>query len=366
MQPDNASAESKRFDDWLWQYSNRITDTKQLSDYLKLSKKETEEIDSCLKKFRMAVTPYYAQLINPDDPLDPIRLQAIPRIEEMNNCINDMADPLNEQGDSPVKGIVHRYPDRVLLLVTYCCAMYCRHCTRRRVVGTTDNTISRHDFQKALEYIKQNPQVRDVLISGGDPLVLDTDTLEWLISSIRSIKTVEIIRIGTRVPVVMPMRIDSQLLNMFKRYQPIWINTHFNHPKEITDKSRRACEAIVDAGIPLGNQSVLLREVNDNANTMSRLLTELVKMRVRPYYLYQCDLSQGISHFRTRVDTGIEIMRALQGNIPGYCIPKYVIDAPNGAGKIPIGYNYVKQFDNNKVIMENYKGETCSYPQPVR
>jgi len=275
-----------------------------------------------------------------------------------------MADPLSEERDSPVPHLVHRYPDRVLLLVTHQCAMYCRHCTRRRLVGEEDRSISERDLEAALDYIRQRPQIRDVLISGGDPLTLSDDRLERIVSALRGIEHVEIIRIGTRVPVVLPMRITPELLAMLKKYQPIWINTHVNHPRELTPETIAACGAIVDAGIPLGNQSVLLRGVNDDAAVMKELLLKLVKARVRPYYLYQCDLSQGLGHFRTDVRTGIEIIRQLTGNISGYAIPRFVIDAPDGGGKIPINPETVLSLDDREVVMLNFAGKTCTYPQP--
>lgn len=354
----------ERWNDWTWQFANRITTVEQLSRALPLSTQEQAEIQTCLGAFRMAITPYYASLIDPADPDDPIRKQAVPSILETRPDPNDLADPLGEMADSPVEHIVHRYPDRVLLLVTMQCSMYCRHCTRRRVVGEEDCAISDAALQQAIDYIRAHEEIRDVLISGGDPLTMGTARLERILSALRSIEHVEILRIGTRVPVVMPMRITSELTDMLKRYHPIWINTHFNHPRELTPEAARACAAIVDAGIPLGNQTVLLKGVNDNAETMKRLLLGLVKMRVRPYYLYQCDLSCGIGHFRTRVETGIEIMHQLTGNISGYALPKYVIDAPGGGGKIPVGYDYVVSKDDREVVLENYRGLTYRYPQP--
>ena len=312
----------------------------------------------------MAITPYYASLIKTSDKNDSLRRQAVPSIEETYPCEDDLSDPLNEEVDSPVAHIVHRYPDRVLFLVTYICSMYCRYCTRRRVVGEGDRIITEKELKRALDYIRSHTEIRDVLISGGDPLVMNTEKLEHIISGLRAIPHVDIIRIGTRVPVVMPMRITAELLEMLKKYQPIWINTHFNHPNEITPDVQRACAAIVDAGIPLGNQSVLLRGINDNAEIMKDLLLKLVHMRVRPYYLYQCDLSRGISHFRTNVDTGIDIIHRLTGNISGYAVPKYVIDAPRGGGKIPINYNYVLSKDDSEIIIENYQGNIYKYPLP--
>lgn len=354
------------WNDWKWQYTHRITNVEALSKVLPLSETEKTDITRCLGLFRMAITPYYASLIDPNDPDDPIRKQAVPAIEETYDCENDLFDPLGEEHDSPVPNVVHRYPDRVLLLVTLQCSSYCRHCTRRRVVGEEDRTITEKRLQAALSYIREHEAIRDVLISGGDPLTMGTEKLEHIISSLREISHVDIIRIGTRVPVVLPMRITDELLSMLKKYQPIWINTHFNHPNELTPEAARACAAIVDAGIPLGNQTVLLRGVNDNAETMKKLMLGLVHMRVRPYYLYQCDLSRGISHFRTRVEKGLEIMHALQGYISGYAVPKYVIDAPGGGGKIPLQYNYVVSRDDREVVLENYIGKRYVYPQPKK
>ncbi len=354
----------ERWNDWKWQFRHRITTTDQLKSILPLTQQEQTEINTCLGAFRMAITPYYASLINPGDPNDPIRMQAVPSILETHVDENDLSDPLGEMSDSPVPHVVHRYPDRVLLLVTLQCAMYCRHCTRRRAVGEEDKPITEAQLQKAIAYIRAHKEIRDVLISGGDPLTMSTEKLEHIISSLRAIDHVEIIRIGTRVPVVLPMRITQELTDMLRNYHPIWINTHFNHPNELTAESARACANIVDAGIPLGNQTVLLRGVNDDANTMKRLLLGLVKMRVRPYYLYQCDLSCGIGHFRTRVEVGIDIMHQLTGNISGYALPKYVIDAPGGGGKIPVAYDYVLNKDDREVVLENYRGQRYRYPQP--
>ena len=354
----------ERWNDWKWQFRHRITTTDQLKSILPLTEQEQTEINTCLGVFRMAITPYYASLINPGDPNDPIRMQAVPSILETHVDENDLSDPLGEMSDSPVPHVVHRYPDRVLLLVTLQCAMYCRHCTRRRAVGEEDKPITEAQLQKAIAYIRAHKEIRDVLISGGDPLTMSTEKLEHIIASLRAIDHVEIIRIGTRVPVVLPMRITQELTDMLRKYHPIWINTHFNHPNELTAESARACANIVDAGIPLGNQTVLLRGVNDDANTMKRLLLGLVKMRVRPYYLYQCDLSCGIGHFRTRVEVGIDIMHQLTGNISGYALPKYVIDAPGGGGKIPVAYDYVLRKDDREVVLENYRGQRYRYPQP--
>ncbi len=347
---------------WKWQLKNRITTVEQLNKILRLSENEKEKISLCLEKFRMAITPYYSSLFDPDDPNCPIRLQSVPTFNELNILPCELNDPLGEEHDSPVEGIVHRYPDRVLFLLTRKCAMYCRHCTRRRMVGEEDFSISRETMDKAIEYIKSNTAIRDVLLSGGDPFILSDSFLENVVSRLREIPHVEVIRIGTRTPAVLPMRITGDLLSMLKKYQPIWINTHFNHPKEITAMAIEACAKIIDAGIPLGNQSVLLRGINDSADILKELLLKLVKNRIRPYYLYQCDVALGISHFRTPVQKGIEIMKNLRGFISGYAVPTYVIDAPGGGGKIPVNPEYLISVDKDCVYMKNYKGKPYSYP----
>lgn len=352
----------KDWSNWKWQIKNRIICATQLDKIIDISIKEREEIDSCLKEFKMAITPYYASLIEPNNPNCPIRNQSIPSIKELLTYPCEMDDPLNEDNFSPVESIVHRYPDRVLFLLTRKCSMYCRHCTRRRVVGEEDFTIGEKTLEGALKYIKDNSDIRDVLLSGGDPFVMSDNFIENVVSRLRQISHVEIIRIGTRTPVVLPMRINDDLLNMLKKYQPIWINTHFNHPKEITEDSIKACEKIVDAGIPLGNQTVLLREINDRADILKELFLKLVKMRVRPYYMYQCDVAKGIGHFRTPVETGINIMQDLRGYISGYAIPTFVIDAPGGGGKIPISPDYLISIDEKQAVMKNYKGDIYRYP----
>lgn len=357
---------SPEWNDWHWQYKNRIVDAEKLSLILDMSETEKKNIAQCLMQFRMAITPYFASLIDPCDLRDPIRMQAVPSISETKVYPCEMVDPLNEDSDSPVKYIIHRYPDRVAFLVTQCCAMYCRHCTRRRLVGEEDNSISKEKTENALNYIRNTPSVRDVLITGGDPLTLCDERLDYILSELRNIKHVEIIRIGTRIPVTMPMRITPDLLSIIKKYHPVWINTHFNHPKELTDAAVEACERIVDAGIPLGNQSVLLKGINDNTDTMKDLLLKLVKYRIRPYYLYQCDLSEGLQHFRTDVRTGIKIIHDLTGNISGLAVPKFVIDAPGGGGKVPMNPQYIVSIDDNKVVMRNYLGKTYEYPQPSK
>ncbi|MEQ2129882.1 lysine 2,3-aminomutase [Caldanaerobacter subterraneus KAk] len=349
---------------WKWQIANRIETVEELKKYLPLSEEEEEAITKALQKLRMAITPYYLSLIDPNDPNDPIRKRAVPTIHELYQAPEDLVDPLYEDVDSPVPGLTHRYPDRVLMLVTDQCSMYCRHCTRRRFAGETDAPMPMDKIEKQIEYIRNTPQIRDVLISGGDPLTLSDSRLEEIIKRLREIPHVEIIRIGSSVPVVLPMRITPELVNMLKKYHPIWLNTHFNHPHEITEDSKRACEMLADAGIPLGNQTVLLRGVNDCVHVMKKLVHELCKIRVRPYYIYQCDLSFGLSHFRTSVSKGIEIIEGLRGHTSGYCVPTFVVDAPGGGGKIPVGPNYVISQSHNKIVLRNYEGVIVTYVEP--
>ncbi len=350
---------------WHWQVKNRITTAEELEKYIKITQKEAKQINQVLSKFRMAITPYYLTLIDPLNENCPIRLQAIPGISEMEVGEFDLLDPLDEDIDSPVPGLTHRYPDRVLFLITDMCSMYCRHCTRRRFAGQHDREMSNERIEMAIDYIRKTPQVRDVLLSGGDALLMSDKRLEQIISKLREIEHVEIIRIGTRTPVVMPQRITDDLVNMLQKYHPIWLNTHFNHYDEITKESADAMIKMANAGIPLGNQSVLLRGINDCVDIMRKLCTRLVQIRVRPYYLYQCDLSLGIEHFRTPVSKGIEIIEGLRGHISGFCIPTFVVDAPGGGGKIPVMPNYVVSQAPGKVVLRNYEGVITTYNEPT-
>ncbi|MDO4721471.1 MAG: lysine 2,3-aminomutase [Peptostreptococcaceae bacterium] len=354
----------EQWNDWRWQVRNRITTVDELKKYIPLTEEEEKGVQSCLETLRMAITPYYLALIDPDDPHDPVRKQAIPMGAELHVAPSDQEDPLHEDGDSPVPGLTHRYPDRVLLLMTDQCSMYCRHCTRRRFAGQTDAAVSTNQIDQAIEYIRNTPVVRDVLLSGGDALLISDEKLEYTIKKLREIPHVEIIRIGSRVPVVMPQRITQELVDMLKKYHPIWLNTHFNHSNEITEESARACQRMADAGIPLGNQSVLLAGVNDCMHVMKRLVNDLVKIRVRPYYIYQCDLSMGLSHFRTPVAKGIEIIEGLRGHTSGYCVPTFVVDAPGGGGKTPVMPSYVISQNHNKVILRNFEGVITTYDEP--
>jgi len=355
----------EQWNDWKWQVKNRIETVEELKKHIKLTEEEEVGIRESLKTLRMAITPYYLSLIDTDDPHDPIRKQSIPTFNELYISPDDLQDPLHEDSDSPVPGLTHRYPDRVLFLITDMCAMYCRHCTRRRFAGQRDAALPTERIDKAIDYIARTPQVRDVLLSGGDALLMSNDKLEYILKKLRDIPHVEIIRIGTRTPVVMPQRITDDLVNMIKKYHPVWVNTHFNHPNEITPESTEACGRLADAGIPLGNQSVLLRGINDCSHVMKKLVTGLVKIRVRPYYIYICDQSMGISHFRTPVSKGIEIIENLRGHVSGYAVPTFVVDAPGGGGKIPIMPTYLISQSPSRVVVRNYEGVISTYAQPT-
>jgi len=354
----------EEWNDWKWQLKNRIMDVESLEKVLPLEENEKKTIGHSLEFLRMAITPYYLTLIDPENKDDPVRKQAIPTTQELEIAPEDMLDPLHEDVDSPTPGLTHRYPDRVLLLVTDMCSMYCRHCTRRRKAGETDRALPAEYVDLAVEYLREHSEVRDVLISGGDPLTLSTARLEDIIRKITSVPSVEIVRIGSRTPVVLPQRVDDELVAMLKKYQPVWLNTHFNHPKEMTPDSMRALAKLADNGIVLGNQTVLLRGVNDHPEIMKKLVHVLVKNRVRPYYIYQCDLSRGLMHFRTTVAKGLEIMEYLRGHTSGFAVPTYVVDAPHGGGKIPVMPQYLVSIGENKVILRNYEGGLFVYDEP--
>lgn len=359
-----SEVKQEEWDDWKWQIRNRITTIEELKQVINLTADEEEGIKEALKNLRMAITPYYATLMDPDDPNCPIRKQAVPISMELQETNCDMEDPLHEEADSPVPGITHRYPDRVLLLVTDQCSMYCRHCTRRRMAGSTDKALPTSQIDEAIEYIRRTPVVRDVLISGGDSLLISDEMIEHILKELRGIEHVEIIRFGSRTPVVLPQRITPELVEIIKKYHPVWLNTHFNHSKEITEEAKQACNLMANAGIPLGNQTVLLKGVNDCPYIIKKLVHNLVKMRVRPYYIYQCDLSQGIEHFRTSVAKGIEIIELLRGHTSGYAVPTFVVDAPGGGGKIPVNPQYMLSQSDEKVILRNYEGVISVYTEP--
>jgi lysine 2,3-aminomutase len=354
----------KEWNDWRWQLRHRVTKLEHLQEILQLIPEEIEGIKQSKGRLALAVTPYFVSLMDPSNPNCPIRRQAVPRIEECHLSKNDMVDPCGEDKNSPVSGLVHRYPDRVLLLVTDQCATYCRYCTRRRLVGSNERPITQGNFEEVLKYLKTHKKVRDVLLSGGDPLLLENERLEEILSRLRMIPHIELLRIGTRAPVTLPQRITVGLVRMLKKYHPLMISIHFTHPKEITDAVRRACNELADGGIPLGSQTVLLKGINDKPNVMKKLVHELLKIRVRPYYIYQCDLATGTEHFRTSVATGIQIIEKLRGHTTGYAIPTYVIDAPGGGGKIPIEPEYVISKEKGKLVLRNYEGQVFEYPEP--
>ncbi len=355
---------AEKWNDWRWQLSNRLNNVDDIGSVLTLTESERTALQT-QGIFRVDVTPYFISLIDPDDPDDPIRRQIIPRSEEMQSFTAMMEDSLAEDKHSPVPGLVHRYPDRVLMLVTTQCASYCRYCTRSRIVGNPAATFNRQEFEMQIDYLKRTPQVRDVLLSGGDPLVLAPKILEELLSRLREIPHIEIIRIGSRVPVFMPMRITQELCDMLAKYHPLWLNIHVNTPNEISLELAEAADRLTRAGIPLGNQSVLLAGVNDNVHIQRELVQKLVRIRVRPYYLYQCDLVEGAGHFRTPVAKGIEIMEGLRGHTSGYAVPQFIVDAPGGGGKIPVMPNYLLSMSDHKIILRNYEGYVTTYEEPT-
>ena len=362
--PIYADVPDEKWNDWRWQLSHRLNTVEEIEKIIPLTESERKALQTS-GLFRVDITPYFISLIDADDPDDPIRKQVIPTSAEMQPFTAMMEDSLAEDRHSPVPGLVHRYPDRVLMLVTTQCASYCRYCTRSRIVGDPGQTFSRHEFEMQIEYLKRTPQVRDVLLSGGDPLVLAPKILEEILRRLREIPHIEIVRIGTRVPVFMPMRVTQELCDMLAKYHPLWMNIHVNHSNEISLELEQACDRLTRAGIPLGNQSVLLAGVNDNVHIQRKLVQDLVRIRVRPYYLYQCDLVEGAGHFRTPVAKGIEIMEGLRGHTSGYAVPQYTIDAPGGGGKIPVMPNYLLSMSDHKVVLRNFEGYIATYEEPT-
>jgi lysine 2,3-aminomutase len=354
----------EQWNDYHWQLRNRLTTTEDFAGVLNLTDGERRDLDACMGRFRVSVTPYYASLMDPDDPTDPVRMQGVPTPAELVIHAEDLEDAVSEDFDSPTPRITHRYPDRVLFVVTEMCSMYCRHCTRRRLVGGSEDIVAQREIDNAITYIERATEVRDVLISGGDPLVLSDAQLESIIARVRAIDHVEIIRIGSRMPVVCPQRITPELVAMLSKYHPLYLNTHFNHPQEFTPESKRACDLLADAGINLGNQTVLLRGINDDARVMKKLSHKLLQYRVKPYYYYQCDLAQGTAHFRTSVAKGIEIYESLRGHTTGMGVPTYIIDAIGGGGKTPVFPNYVISQAPGQVILRNYEGVISKYTEP--
>jgi len=362
--PIYADVPDEQWNSWRWQLSNRINSVDEFEKVIHLTDSERKAL-SAPGLFRVDITPYFASLIDPDDPDDPVRKQVVPTSTELVPFTAMMEDSLAEDRHSPVPGLVHRYPDRVLMLVTTQCASYCRYCTRSRIVGDPAATFSRAEFEMQIEYLKRTTQVRDVLLSGGDPLVLAPKILDEILSRLREIPHIEIVRIGSRVPVFLPMRVTDELTDMLQKYHPLWLNIHVNHPNEISAELAQACDRLTRAGIPLGNQSVLLAGVNDNIHIQRQLVQELVRIRVRPYYLYQCDLVEGAGHFRTPVAKGIEIMEGLRGHTSGYAVPQYIVDGPGGGGKIPVSPTYLLSMSDHKIILRNYEGYVTTYEEPV-
>jgi len=353
-------------EDWsshTWQLKNRITSLAGLEKYLTLSDEERAGVLLSGNKLAMAVTPHYFNLIHPTDPNCPIRRQVVPRIEESLDDSAEMADPCGEDSHMPVPGLVHRYPDRVLFLVTDRCASYCRYCTRSRVVSGVGEQTLHMEHEAAFKYLEHHDEVRDVLLSGGDPLLLSDAKLESILKRLRSIEHVEFLRIGSRIPIFLPQRVTPELCAMLRKYR-VWLSIHTNHPRELTTEVREGLDRLSDHGIPLGNQSVLLRGVNDHPDIMRSLVHKLLMCRVRPYYLYQCDLIKGSSHLRTSVAKGIEIIESLRGHTTGYSVPQFVIDAPGGGGKVPVNPDYILQRDERRTLIRNYEGEAFEYPEP--
>lgn len=359
-----ADVTDDQWNDWHWQMRNRVTTLEQLSRLIRLTPNEEQAV-RLKPELRLAITPHFAALMDPKDPSCPIRRQVVPTMEEFVLDDPDLEDPLGEDAHMPVQGLVHRYPDRVLVDITDQCVAYCRHCTRRRMVGTGMMPAHKTRIEAIAQYFEAHPEVRDVLISGGDGLFLSDEMLDYVLARFRAVKSVEIIRFGTRIPIFLPQRITDTMLATLKKYHPIWMNIHINHPKELSPEVREATDKLADAGIPLGAQTVLMAGINDCANTMKVLVHELVKMRVRPYYLYQCDLSQGIGHFRTPVSVGVSIIEALRGHTTGFAVPTFCIDAPGGGGKVPIMPNYLLSMNDRKVVMRNFEGVIATYAEPL-
>jgi lysine 2,3-aminomutase len=356
-------ARSPEWQNWRWQIAHRIRSVETLGECFP-SLHVSDGLVKAAERFPLAISPYYASLIRTLDGADPIFRMCVPQGQELSDPAFLVDDPLEEDEDMPVPGLVHRYADRALLLVTSTCSTYCRHCTRKRVAGMTETCITTRRLKQAVAYLAAHPEITDVILSGGDPFTMPTEALERILVALRSVPSIQIIRIGTRTPVVLPMRITDELVAMLRRYHPIWVNTHFNHPAELTSEAVEACGRLVDAGIPLGNQSVLLRGVNDRPETIEQLCRALVRARVRPYYLFQCDLVRGVEHFRTPLARGIEIMEHLRGRVSGLAIPNFVVDVPHGGGKIPLLPNYVVATSPTHTVLRNFEGMLVAYPEP--
>ncbi len=365
MQCHYPHASLQDWNNWHWQIQNSIASIEDLARVVCLSEEEKEGLFLQKNTLPLRITPYYASLIDKENLKDPLRKCMVPNVQELTTTLGECADPLGEDGHSPVQGLVHRYPDRVLFLATEFCSAYCRYCTRSRLVGNHCKSHLKKQWEGAIFYIENHPEIRDVVISGGDPLTLSDQSLDWLLTRLRNIPHLQIIRIGTKVPAVLPQRITPKLVKILKKFHPLYMSLHFTHPNELTEESKKACSLLADAGIPLGSQTVLLKEINDNVPTMTALMHQLLMARVKPYYIYQCDPIIGSSHFRTSVKKGLEIIQGLRGHTSGYAIPHYVIDAPKGGGKIPLLPEYYLGKEGNEVLLKNYEGKIFSYPDSV-
>jgi len=352
------------WNDWQWQQRNRVTGLEMLDKVLDVTEAERNAFEQSHAQFHMGITPYYAALMDPSDPNCPIRLQSVPQQGELLVLPTDLEDPLAEERDMPVPGITHRYPDRVLFYTTHNCPVYCRHCTRKRKVSDPSTAAAKKQLEDGLAYIAAHPEIRDIVISGGDPLSLSDDRLDYILGRLRAIPHVEIFRLGTRNLVTLPQRVTDDFANMLRKHQPVFVNTHFNHPKECTAEAFEACRKLADAGCVLGNQMVLLKGVNDDPKIVKELNHKLLMMRVRPYYIYQCDLSQGISHFRTPIEKGLEIIESLRGHTSGLAVPHFVVDAPGGGGKIPLLPEYMVKREGKKVTLRNFEHKQFVYEEP--
>ncbi len=359
--PETLRFSDKEWNDWRWQMRSRITKAASLKNFLRLTTPQVEAMTAVEQRFRTVITPYYLSLANPDNPNDPILRQSLPDPRELEMADFGKADPLAEEEDMPVAGLTHRYEDRALMVVTNACAMFCRHCTRKRIWNGDDVTVNEANIAAMIEYVRRTPQIRDVIVSGGDPFTLPTARLESILKRLRAIPHVEVIRIGTRTPVTVPMRIDDELCAMLDAYGPIWVNTQFNHPQEITEEAAKAVDRLIRHGVCVNNQSVLMRGINDDPETIKVLCRQLVRIKVRPYYLFQCDQVEGVEHFRTRISRGVEIMESLRGHTTGFSIPTFVVDGPEGTGKIPVMPNYLISQSEQMSVLRNFEGMIVGY-----
>ncbi len=357
-----AEVAPEEWSDWSWQMRHRIRDAAGLGAWIDPSDDERRAIDALGDRFRFVITPYYASLMDPEDPACPVRRQVVPRLAELDDAAG-LADPLDEVAHSPVKNIVRVYPDRIAFCVNNECALYCRYCLRKRMVGEPEWAMKKRELQAGIDWVRETPEIRDVLLTGGDPLIFNDERLGWLLESLRSIPHVEILRLGTRLPVTLPFRVTPALCDLLSSFHPLWVNTHFNHPKELSEEAAAACDRLTRAGIPVGNQSVLLRGVNDDERVMKTLCEGLVRMRVRPYYVYQAQLLEGTGHFRVPIERGVEIFRALRGRTSGFAIPTYVLDTPYG--KVPLSHPYLKGREGDDVVVEAYDGRLWREPNPL-